>query len=98
MSESYVLPQHHFLCEAGNLEGWIALKEDSVRFSEAAFLLEEQVGVQKFHDQREVVRRGPELGGSHNCSLGRTNKGIKEGERKKLNRAWAGLGQTQGTN
>ena len=75
-----------------------SLKEDSVRFSEAAFLLAEQLGVQKFHDQGEVLRRGPKLGGGHNCSLGRTSRGEKEGERKKLNRAWAGLGQTQGTN
>ena len=63
----------------------------------AAFLLAVQLGVQNFHASGEALRRGPESGGSHNCSLGGPRRGIKEGERNKINRAWAGGGQKQGT-
>lgn len=63
----------------------------------AAFLLAVQLGVKTFMHQGKALRRGPESGGSHNCGLGGARRGIKEGERKKLNRAWAGGGQKQET-
>ena len=55
-----------------------------------------QLGVQNFHASGEALRRGPESGGSHNCSLGGPRRGIKEGERNKIKQSMGRWGTKSG--